>query len=209
MQAILQLTGENSKLQKTIFASIATESVDWNEVLQQVNNAFDQELLATRSTKIAELKARSTEMETQIESWNSAIHVKDGIRDLSKDSKETRSAYSQHVGHAILSVVFSNDNKAEELRRRGQMETEEVKAVLAAAIAKARTGKWPARLEETVPKDLKAVPKDMYSKDRASPVKYLVKENGIVVYSVGENGKDDGGVNDRDKGMDDLAIGVK
>lgn len=51
-------------------------------------------------------------------------------------------------------------------------------------------GRWPERLEDLVPAFLPALPTDPYT---GSPLVYRQNDDGIVVYSVGVNGKDDQG----------------
>jgi hypothetical protein len=52
-------------------------------------------------------------------------------------------------------------------------------------------GNWPEQLEQLVPKYLEAVPEDPFDN---KPLKYSRINQGIVVYSVSENGVDDGGM---------------
>ena len=52
-------------------------------------------------------------------------------------------------------------------------------------------GKPPDRLEDLVPAFLDAVPLDPYD---GKPLRYRAEENGYLLYSVGENRQDDGGV---------------
>jgi hypothetical protein len=51
-------------------------------------------------------------------------------------------------------------------------------------------GGLPERLDQLVPGDLKAVPEDPFD---GKPLRYRRLDRGYVVYSVGEDGKDDGG----------------
>ncbi len=51
-------------------------------------------------------------------------------------------------------------------------------------------GRWPDALEELVGAYIEAVPKDPFT---GRPLVYKVLDDGIAVYSVGENGRDDGG----------------
>jgi hypothetical protein len=60
-------------------------------------------------------------------------------------------------------------------------------------------GTWPAKLEELTPKLLKKVPLDPYD---GKPLRYRRVADGVVVYSVGPDGKDDGGNIDRAKPTD-------
>jgi len=63
-------------------------------------------------------------------------------------------------------------------------------AALAALRFKNDTGKWPDTLATLVPKYLDKVPLDPYAD---APLVYRVLDDGILVYSVGVKGKDDGG----------------
>ena len=53
-----------------------------------------------------------------------------------------------------------------------------------------RHGRWPESLADLVPDLLDAVPEDAYS---AGKLLYLIEADGVVIYSVGENGTDYGG----------------
>jgi len=59
----------------------------------------------------------------------------------------------------------------------------------------ARTGRYPRQLGELVPEDLPVIPIDPFSGDplRSAPI-----DGGLVLYSVGFNGTDDGGVEEGD-----------
>jgi hypothetical protein len=54
-------------------------------------------------------------------------------------------------------------------------------------------GTWPARLEELIPKLIQAVPLDPHD---GKPLRYKKLPDGVVVYSVGPDGIDDGGLID-------------
>jgi hypothetical protein len=51
-------------------------------------------------------------------------------------------------------------------------------------------GRWPDALEQAVPKFLASVPLDPYD---GKPLRFRRLEDGVVVYSVGPDGQDDGG----------------
>jgi hypothetical protein len=51
-------------------------------------------------------------------------------------------------------------------------------------------GTWPARLDELMPKLLKAMPLDPFD---GKPLRYKKLADGVIVYSVGTDGIDDGG----------------
>ena len=85
-----------------------------------------------------------------------------------------------------------------------------LRVVMAAAAFHAKNGKWPERIETLVPGALKEPVRDIYSPEGKEPVRYVVTEKGVRVYSVGQNGVDDGGVYDRAaKKLDDIVVGVR
>jgi hypothetical protein len=63
-------------------------------------------------------------------------------------------------------------------------------AALAAERYRIDQGRWPQSLEELVPKYLVAVPRDPFAN---APIKLLKLPDGLFIYSVGFDGKDDGG----------------
>ncbi len=65
------------------------------------------------------------------------------------------------------------------------------RAAIAAERYRMDHGKWPESLEGTVPAFMETVPIDPYS---GREVLYRRTSDGVVVYSVGPNGRDDGGV---------------
>ena len=65
-------------------------------------------------------------------------------------------------------------------------------AVVALAVERYRRAndKWPDSLDQLVPGQLKSVPLDLYD---GKPLRYKRLEDGVLIYSVGPDGKDDGG----------------
>jgi hypothetical protein len=65
-----------------------------------------------------------------------------------------------------------------------------VKAAAALAVHRARTGQYPDALEELAPAVLPQLPPDPYT---GRPLVYRKKPDGYLLYSMYENGVDDGG----------------
>ena len=69
-------------------------------------------------------------------------------------------------------------------------------------------GRYPAKLADLVPKYVKRVPKDIFNND--GDLHYSRKDGGCLLYSVGSNGKDDGGKSYDDRknneDWDDLTV---
>ena len=70
-----------------------------------------------------------------------------------------------------------------------------------------RHQKWPKSLEELLPTYLEALPIDPFT---AAPLRFAVVEEGIVIYSIGEDLVDDGGLVARQKKRPHLRdVGVR
>ncbi|MEA1950011.1 MAG: hypothetical protein U9N87_01410 [Planctomycetota bacterium] len=73
----------------------------------------------------------------------------------------------------------------------------------------ANHGKYPAKLDDLTPNYLVEVPKDLFND---SKLHYRLEGKGYLLYSVGENGKDDAAKSYEDRkkeeGWDDLVVRV-
>jgi hypothetical protein len=87
---------------------------------------------------------------------------------------------------------------------------DETKLGFALAAYRADHGSYPAKLADLVPKYVAEIPKDIFNND--SDLHYAREGSGYLLYSVGKNGKDDGGKRSEDakqsEDWDDLVVRV-
>jgi hypothetical protein len=57
-------------------------------------------------------------------------------------------------------------------------------------------GRWPEALEQLLPQFLPELPVDPYDR---KPLRFKRLDDGVLIYSLGPDGKDDGGKIDRQK----------
>ena len=121
----------------------------------------------------------------------------------------TRKLLSRQIANLLMALLMPALQRAVDVHQQGLMGLEVEKAALALACHKARHGRWPARLDDLVGELIKEVPTDVFS---GRPLVYRLESDGYVLYSVGSNGRDDGGLNDdasQDKSKpDDIAVRV-
>jgi hypothetical protein len=79
------------------------------------------------------------------------------------------------------------------LRHAAVLEARQADAIVAIALTRYRLdhGKFPAKLADLVPEYLDAIPIDPFD---GNPLRSTFKENEWTIYSIGPDGKDDGGV---------------
>jgi hypothetical protein len=124
----------------------------------------------------------------------------DGLRARSAECAELRRQLPRGVATYFDYLVrYDADMRRDEARFRAAA------VALAAESFRRAEGRWPKGIDELVPKYLTAVPRDPFDQ---GPLKLAASPDGVVVYSVGPDGKDDGGAvwsEDRRKG-DDVGI---
>jgi hypothetical protein len=97
---------------------------------------------------------------------------------------------------AILSRLFLKAmTKLGEPERRKHAHLRCLTAALAAERYRREHGAWPESLDKLVPAQLTAVPLDPFD---GRPLRYRRTEDGVMIYSVGHDGIDDGGNLDRE-----------
>lgn len=177
----------------------------WDAAFKKLNGMMDDYLQAARRPGMGDFKAALATWDRHMETIRNQATQDQGPP--LQGSGESREAYGSRVAEWIAATMLPSFGKAVELGRRGEQQVQMVRLVLAAAEVKAKTGKWPARAEEVVPGVLMEVPKDMYSAGGAAPLRYVLYAGGPRVYTVGENGRDDGGVRGGTQ-KDDIGVGA-
>lgn len=172
--------------------------VDWNVALHTINQGYDKVVKAlsepTRGKRKAALKRFSEDLHTQ-------------LTDLKDKSREARSS---RIGCAILCCqTWMPYIDAQDCH---EMQFELVSLAFALAAYRADHGSYPAKLADLVPKYVDKLPKDIFSEKE---LLFKTKGNGYLLYSIGVNGKDDGGKTADDsakannhEGWDDIAIRI-
>ena len=174
--------------------SVGTAIVDWNIVLHTGNSWYDRMVDAlrkpTRTDRTKSMKKFDFDFKRSITVTKDWKYL--ALSMLGNPSK----AISERVGQTFLSLLLPATKACMEAEDRAAMSFELDKLAFALAAYRVDHGSYPAKLEELKPKYVAEVPKDFFAND--GPLHYEVKDGGYLLYSVGVNGRDDGG-----KGMDD------
>jgi len=96
--------------------------------------------------------------------------------------------------HLLASMLFPAVARIASAYRREQAQVRCALMALAVERYRRQHGRWPASLAEVVPSQLRNVPLDPYD---GLPLRYRRLSDGVVIYSVGPDGIDDGGKLDR------------
>jgi hypothetical protein len=103
---------------------------------------------------------------------------------------DPRRAFSERVGQIILIMFLPPAAMEYNLDAGPAMTRDLTKLAFALAAYRADHGSYPARLADLAPKYVREVPKDVFND---AELHYRREGKGYCLYSVGHNGKDDGG----------------
>ena len=122
----------------------------------------------------------------------------DRLRDMTNGA--VRRARPDMVG-----LQFSSPGRTDKQQDNARMWKEVETAAVALGCFKAEHGRWPSDLTELSPSLLKVIPKDRFS---GGMLLYRTGKQGYLLYSIGLNRRDDGGVWEHTTGKDDIAAKV-
>ena len=196
----------SSSFVKCLMDAAAGAAVDWDEVLREANARHDRFVAACRLPSHAErlraaqrLTAEAYRHQATLKGTTSASFMILGGWPGSLTER------ADHIFGAFgppIEGVVENDDLANTRFRL-------IRLAFASAVYRAEHGSYPAKLTELVPKYVTQMPVDVFCD---SDLRYhRTGDGGYLLYSVGVNGKDDGGRRSEDRSKanepwDDLAI---
>jgi hypothetical protein len=162
-------------------------SIDWNVTLREGNRWHDK-LVAAASLPTRKKRVKA---------------LADFDDELSRTASSTRSPFrfaasfmntqvrSSLVSDTVLGLMLSAVSAATNAEDRANAQLDLTRVAAALAVFRAEQGEYPEKLEQLMPAVVAKVPTDLYSE---KPFIYKrMPDGGYLLYSVFENGKDDGG----------------
>lgn len=132
---------------------------------------------------------------SQLKAAQMMTRLVDAANDPMKLIQETRAVDSEagslsHV-HFLTKILMPSITRAAELHTRLIAQLEAARAAIACERFRLKNGALPESLAVLVPEFLDAVPLDPFD---GQPLRFVTTSEGLIVYSIGENGIDDGGL---------------
>jgi len=190
--ATLDGGGHPRNMFQSLYDVMTRLAIDWDVVLRTGNPWYD------RVVDIARKPARRA----RVQAMND--FVTDG-RKMSAAAKRPisyssfrhhpRRTVSERVGQILASLFLPAVTRVVDWEDCRAMQLDLVQVAFALAGYHADHASYPARLAELTPKYIAAVPKDVFND---ADLHYRREARGYLLYSVGVNGKDDGGKTQED-----------
>jgi hypothetical protein len=192
---------------ETIANSVGRRSIDWDLILRMGNTwydrlaaACDKPTRAERQAEMAKIDRELKELQDKLKDWKT-----NGLSML----LSPRETSSQMIGHMLIALLLPAMGAATNAEDRGKTQFELNGLAFALAAYRADRAAYPEKLAALAPKYLAKLPEDPFS---GSAYHYLRDGDGFLLYSVGMNGRDDGGKTRDDakegEGWDDITVRV-
>jgi hypothetical protein len=200
------LAGNDSTF-KPILDAVGDAEIDWDSVLRMGNSWFDRQVEVLRMSD--PIKRRTAKANINQETGQLRATIKDAASLRQLPAAERRKIASETLGRACVAVAAGSVD-CDVITDRMAMGADLTQLSFALAAYRADHDAYPEQLDELRPKYLDRIPKDIFNDGK---LHYSRQKEGYILYSVGLNGRDDGGRNgddwtSGDEGWDDIVVRV-
>jgi hypothetical protein len=205
LQVIRGVGDPQSDATAKLQAGLANAVVDWDEVLKMMNKCYDRIVTAGR---IPDSRLRQEALERFNEDMEKlAAKLKPGILGaplLALGGEQGKKMISRQIGGVLLALLMPALNMALEVEYRDVTQERMEDLALALAAYRSRHGSYPDSLSAALAFPVDKLPVDAFT---GAPFQYKRDGENYTLYSVGPNGKDEGGRGrDADVSGDDVTI---
>jgi hypothetical protein len=170
----------------------ALNMIDWTPAMQTMNKFYTRMATAMRIKDRAKREKELDKLETELEETvkkNRAANGEADLKKLIKDGGPAKVAGKQ-IGDVLIGLLAPAVRKVQQAHDRILQVQANLEVAFALTAYRKDTGRYPAKLADIAPKYLASVPGDLFA---GKPLIYKPSEKGYLFYSIGVNGKDDGG----------------
>jgi hypothetical protein len=175
--------------------------IDWDRALRNSNRWFDRLVAASREKDRGSRETKLDQIDADLKALRANLKESGGTARLFLGDEIER---GEIIGEMLTVLMLPATRKLWSGADRAQQIQDNVILAFALAWYQRDHGRYPEELKALMPKYLERIPSDLFS---GKPLVYRPKENGYLLYSVGVNGKDEGGRGyDDDPPGDDLSV---
>jgi len=173
-----------------LFDLLLFNDLNWDPALKKGNAWYDRIVAALKNTDRNERIRATDEIESEVKLLRAKLLSELGSRVA--ESKESRVLVIYDMIRCLMMTGIHNVQISAD---RIEQQQRHLQLAIALALYHREKGQYPEKLSELSPKYLPTIPLDLFS---GKDVIYSRTSKGYRLYSVGPNGKDDGGVKDED-----------
>ena len=183
--------GGGAKVDNPVTRLLARAAIDWDEPMKMGNQFYDRIVAAASLPSFKERAAAAAKIDEEFEKLAESSKDFSGIAASILGVKSARKEIGKKIGTILCALLLPATSAASNAEERIHVGIDLSNLSYAISAYRTEHGKYPDRLDELVPKYVKEVPQDRYS---GEPLVYKRESGGYLLYSIGGNLKDDGGV---------------
>jgi hypothetical protein len=212
IDSISALTGSGVRptkdnLWKSIRDAYFPSALDWDAMMRQGNAWYDRIVAASRKENCVERAEAWSKIEQEVRQLSQDVKSLKSVKDSLLAGESIRDITSKKIGNILLALLTPALGAVIKAEQRGQVNSDLSQLALALGACHSDNGAYPERLADLAPKYVAEIPKDGFAN---ADFIYRREGNGYLLYSVGPNGKDDGGLSTFEdapyKEGDDIAV---
>jgi hypothetical protein len=168
----------------------ALEKIDWAPALREGNRWYDRLAAAARLKTRAQREAAFDKIDEDLKALKKEATAPENLLKLLMGRVAPDKTVGKAIGNVMVGLLVPATRKMQTAYDRAEQAQRNLQVAFALAGYRGEHGRYPAALDALAPKYLPAVPGDVFS---GKALVYRPADKGYLVYSVGPNGKDDGG----------------
>jgi hypothetical protein len=168
----------------------ALESLDWEPVLRNGNGWYDRIVAAMHNKDRVAREKAFDQIDEELKALKNVGTDPTDVLLALQQGRDPGKQVSEKIGHVLIGLFMPAARKVQGAAYRTEQIQRNLHLAFALAAYKADHGAYPPKLADLAPKYLPKVPDDIFS---GKALIYRPSENGYLLYSVGANGKDEGG----------------
>ncbi|MDG2207026.1 MAG: hypothetical protein P8K78_03895 [Pirellulales bacterium] len=171
-----------------ILTALHFTAIDWNFVLREGNRWYDRLVAAAQLPSPSARQAAFSQIDTDLDQLNQTLQRPAAVA-WGVISHRRR---SEIMAAVLLEYFISAIGSCQSAADRANMNLELMRVAAALSVFRTENGHYPEKLDDLVPQFIASLPIDIFSE---KPPIYRPDDDraGYVLYSVGQNGVDDGG----------------
>jgi hypothetical protein len=174
-------------------------NTDWDQVLQLINKQFDEISDTYRVDSYSNRKVAFSKIEDKSSNFDQSLFNLSVADQLTMNKARRSELIAKTIIAAASPPIMTKQSSVDLFEQR----LRNAKVATALALYHAENGVYPDQLTQLVPDYLDTLPIDHYS---TKPMIYKPLAQGYLLYSVGPNGKDEGGYSAEPNDIDDVHI---
>jgi hypothetical protein len=166
------------------------ERIDWAPALRNANRWYDRLAAALRVKDRARREKELGKFEDDLKALKAGVAGSDNLSKVLAGKDPPDKTAGKAIGDVLIVLLMPAALKVQRSYDRAEQAQRNLRVAFALAAYHRDHGRYPKKLDELAPKYLPAVPGDFFS---GKALIYRPEGEGYLLYSVGENGKDEGG----------------